>query len=136
MKLVIDTNVLLMSIPKLSKYRPIFDGLLHSKFNMAISSAILEEYIEIISTKTNSVIAYNIGELLLQLNNVEKTEVYYRWNLIVADPDDNKFIDCAVAAQAEAIVTNDNHFGVLKQIDFPPLAILSADEFLALVMQL
>jgi putative PIN family toxin of toxin-antitoxin system len=136
MKVVIDTNVLLMSIPKASKYRPIFDGLLQSKFQLAVSTAILEEYVEIISAKTNSRIAHNIAELLMQLGNVEKTEVYFRWNLITADPDDNKFVDCAVSARVEAIVTNDKHFQVLKTIDFPPVEVIDADGFLEKVLQL
>jgi putative PIN family toxin of toxin-antitoxin system len=136
MKVVIDTNVLLMSIPKASKYRPIFDGLLQAKFQLAVSNAILEEYVEIISTKTNSRIAHNIAELLMQLGNVEKTEVYFRWNLITADPDDNKFVDCAVSARVEAVVTNDKHFQVLKAIDFPPVEVVDADGFLEKVLQL
>ena len=47
MKVVVDTNVLLVSIPKISKYRPIFDGLLKRKYNLAISESILQEYLEI-----------------------------------------------------------------------------------------
>jgi predicted nucleic acid-binding protein len=59
-KVVVDTNVLLMSIPKISKYRPIFDGLLKGKFNLAISESILQEYIEIIGRKTTGQIAQNL----------------------------------------------------------------------------
>lgn len=73
MKVVIDTNVLLMSISKISKYRPIFDGLLEAKYDLAISEDILQEYIEIIGRKTTGQIAQNLGELLTQLDNVEKT---------------------------------------------------------------
>jgi putative PIN family toxin of toxin-antitoxin system len=103
---------------------------------MAVSTAILEEYMEIISAKTNSIIAHNIGELLMLLGNVEKTEVYFRWNLITSDPHDNKFVDCAVSARVEAIVTNDKHFNILKSIDFPPVEVIDADSFLEKVLQL
>lgn len=130
MKVVIDTNILLISIPKLSKYRPIFDSLLLSKFRLAVSTAILEKYMEIIGTQTNSKIAHNIGELMMQLDNVEKTEIYYNWNLITIDPDDNKFVDCAVSARADLIVTNDKHFNVLKEIEFPNVEIIDAEGFL------
>ena len=106
MKVVIDTNVLLMAIPKLSKYRPIFNRLLRKQYNLAISDSILQEYLEIIGRKTTGQIAQNLGELLLLLSNVEKTEIYFRWNLIQADPDDNKFVDCAISARARFIVTN------------------------------
>jgi predicted nucleic acid-binding protein len=49
--------------------------------------------------------------------------------LIEADADDNKFVDCAVAADAEYIVSNDAHFNVLKQIDWPKLTVISIKEF-------
>jgi uncharacterized protein len=129
-KVVIDTNVLLMSIPKISKYRPIFDGLIKSKYGLAISEDIFQEYVEITGRKTTGQIAQNLGELLTQLENVEKTEVYFKWNLITSDPDDNKFVDCAISANAQFIVSNDNHFKVLKDIEFPSVDVVDADEFL------
>lgn len=130
MKVVIDTNVLLMSIPRISKYRPIFDKLLKGNYRLAISEGILQEYLEIIGRKTTGQIAQNLGELLMSLENVDKTEIYFRWNLIQADPDDNKFVDCAVSARVRFVVTNDNHFKELKTIDFPPVEVINADEFL------
>ncbi len=59
-----------------------------------------------------------------------KTDVYYRWNLIKQDTDDNKFVDCAIAANANFIVTNDKHFKGLKNISFRKVEVISADEFL------
>lgn len=130
MKVVLDTNVLLMSLPKISKCRPIFDALLQSKFSLAVSNEILQEYIEVIGQKTTVEIAQNLAELLLKLENVEKKEVFFRWNLIVKDPDDNKFVDCAVAARVQYVVSNDNHFKVLKKVKFPPVEVIDADTFL------
>ena len=130
MKVVIDTNVLLSSLSKISKYRPIFDKLIAGKYQLAISNEILQEYIEIIGRKTTGPIAENLGKLIMNLENVEKTEVYFRWNLIEKDPDDNKFVDCAISASVKYVVTNDNHFKVLKTIEFPPVKVINADEFL------
>ena len=56
-------------------------------------------------------------------------EIFYRWQLIVNDEDDNKFIDCTIAANADFLVTNDKHFNSLKSLSFPPIKILSIDEF-------
>jgi len=130
MKVVIDTNVLLMSLPKISKYRPIFDGLLESKFDLAVSNEILQEYVEVVGAKTTDEIAQNFAELLMKLENVEQKEVYFRWRLIEKDPDDNKFIDCAISARVQYVVSNDNHFKILKKIDFPPVEVIDADTFL------
>lgn len=41
----------------------------------------------------------------------------------------NKFVDCAVAVDAEYIVTNDTHFNILKQIDWPRLTVIDTKEF-------
>jgi predicted nucleic acid-binding protein len=49
--------------------------------------------------------------------------------MIENDWDDNKFIDCAVAAGATYIVSDDAHFRILKKIDFPPLNLLTGEEF-------
>ncbi len=51
------------------------------------------------------------------------------FGLIETDPDDNKFVDCAVAADAENIVTNDSHFNILKQIDWPKITVITIKEF-------
>lgn len=82
MRVVLDTNVLLVSIPKLSKYRPIFENLIEKKYTLIISNEILTEYEEIITQKTNESVAQNIVKMLVTLSNVEKKEIYYRWNLI------------------------------------------------------
>ena len=59
-----------------------------------------------------------------------KFQHIYKWNLITADPDDNKFVDCAVAANAKYIVTEDHHFNVLKTVVFPVVNVINIDEFL------
>jgi predicted nucleic acid-binding protein len=53
--------------------------------------------------------------------------------LVVADPDDDKFSDCAIAAGADFSVTNDQHFDVLKQTPFPKLRVITAEEFLEIL---
>lgn len=53
----------------------------------------------------------------------------FHWKLIYADPDDDKFVDCAVAGNADYIVTNDRHFQVLKDTPFPKVETLSIVEF-------
>jgi putative PIN family toxin of toxin-antitoxin system len=129
MKIVLDANVFLVSIPKQSQYRCIFDGLIHKQYTLLISNDILTEYEEIIGMKTTHSIAKHIVDMLLSLSNVKKTEIFFRWNLIEADPDDNKFSDCAIAGSADFLVSNDRHFDVLKDIDFPRISPLNIDEF-------
>ena len=134
MKVVLDTNILLVSIAKKSAYRLIFDSLLSNKFDLIISNDILSEYTEIIALKTNVMVATNISEMLLALSNVQKQDVFYKWNLIDADKDDNKFVDWAIAGSADYLVTNDKHFNCLKSIEFPKLSLLNLDGFMDLLI--
>ncbi len=62
---------------------------------------------------------------------MKKIETYFTLNLIDVDKDDNKFIDCAFASNAHFIVTNDKHFNILKQIDFPRIGIININYFSA-----
>jgi predicted nucleic acid-binding protein len=61
--------------------------------------------------------------------NTEWVTKFFHWNLITVDPDDNKFVDCAIAGQAKFIVTEDKHFQILKQVDFPKVEVISVVQF-------
>jgi predicted nucleic acid-binding protein len=69
-------------------------------------------------------------EILIESSNVIHQQIYYSWNAIKQDPDDNKFFDIAVAGNADFLVTNDAHFKVLKELSFPKIEIITAEEFL------
>ena len=50
--------------------------------------------------------------------------------LITEDPDDNKFVDCAFAANADYLVSNDRHFDILSKIPFPHLNLVTLDKLI------
>ena len=66
---------------------------------------------------------------MLELPKTETITVYYNWNLITFDADDNKFVDCAISGNAELIVTNDHHYKVLNKINFPKVNHIKLEEF-------
>jgi uncharacterized protein len=66
---------------------------------------------------------------------VTKVDVHFNLNLIAADNDDNKFADCAFAANAHFIVTDDRHFNVLKTIGFPAFRVITLDQFKELLLR-
>lgn len=59
-KVVIDTNILLVSFATFSPYRWIFDALLERKFVLCITIDILLEYAEIIERHHGEVLATTI----------------------------------------------------------------------------
>lgn len=127
---VIDTNCMLQIISKKSPYRPIWDAFLEGRYELCVSNDILDEYQEILGQQITPTIAENIVLLILNKSNVKFIDPHFRMELITADPDDNKFVDCAFAANADYLVSEDSHFDVLKNLSFPKLNLVTLDEFL------
>ena len=59
--------------------------------------------------------------------------IYYEWNVITDDPDDNKFFDAAVAGNADFLVTNDSHFKQAVKVEFPRVNIINGDQFIDII---
>jgi len=127
---VIDTNCLLQILAKKSPFRPIWDAFLEGRFMLCVSNDILNEYQEVLEQQITPTVAENVVLLILNKPNVRFVDPYFRLGLITADPDDNKFVDCAFAADADYLVSEDNHFNVLKTIPFPRLNLVTLEEFI------
>lgn len=132
-RIVLDTNCLISSLSKKGQYYPVWKGLQTGQYILCVSTEILEEYAEVIAQKMSAQVASSVIHLLLESSNVELINPYFSLHLIDADQDDNKFVDCAFAANATFIVSNDKHFDVLKVISFPQLIVLKLKEFLGLL---
>lgn len=133
MRAIIDTNVLLVSLPTHSRYRPIYDALRGGKYELGVSTSILLEYQEVLTDKNGQARSDLTMKVLDNLRNVIFQNIHFNWNLIQADPDDNIFSDCAFAFNADYLVTEDKHFSVLKKVDFPKINVINADEFLEII---
>lgn len=128
-RIVLDTNCLLQALPSRSPYHKIWAEVLSGRIALCVNTEILSEYEEILAQKTNGEIARNVVEAIARLHTTLYQDVYYHFGLIEADADDNKFVDCAVASDAEYIVTNDAHFNALRNIDWPKLTVIAIKEF-------
>ncbi len=129
-RIVLDTNCLLQTLPTSSPYHKIWMDVLSGKISLCVNTEILDEYEEILAAKTTKEIARNVVEAIARLSTTTYQEVYIHFHLIKNDVDDNKFVDCAVAADAEYIVTNDSHFNVLKEIPWPKVSIIKIKDFI------
>ena len=130
MKIVLDTNCLLMSLSRRSPYYPVWRDFVDGKYTLCVTNEILAEYEEILTNKVGAEIASNVISAILDLPNTKMIQVYYHLRLITADPDDDKFVDCAFKANARYIVTQDHHYDVLKQTPFPFIDVVGIDEFI------
>ncbi len=62
----------------------------------------------------------------MQLSKVGKTKKC----VVPKDDDDNKFVDCAIAARVRFVVSNDKAFNTLKTIDFPKIDVITIEQFI------
>ena len=68
-------------------------------------------------------------DFILHQKNLVRIQIYYRWNLIHADADDNKFSDTYFSANADLLVSNDRQLLSLNQIEFPHTRVMSLEDF-------
>lgn len=129
-RIVLDTNSLIQSLPPKSKYHKIWKSFLDGTNELCVSTAILDEYEEILERLAGVEIAKLTINLILNNPSTLLFTPYFHFNLIKSDPDDNMFVDCAIVANAKFIVTEDKHFNILKQYPFPKVDIIGLDHFL------
>jgi len=136
LRVVLDTNVLISSLSRrLPSYKIILDKLFAQDYEAFVTTEILLEYEEKLAEFFDREVAeMTVGGLAL-LENVRKVDLYFRFNLIPQDEDDNKFVDVALASNAHFLVTNDKDFQHLKNLDYPKIKVLTIDEFKAVLEQ-
>jgi len=134
MRIVLDTNCLLRILPKDSIYRCIWNSFLNGGFDVCYTTEILAEYEEVLSRFYSPKTAEFMVGVLLKSQNTFQITPYFKWHLITSDPDDNKFVDCALNSGADYIVTSDRHFNVLKSLNFPPIKVIDIETFKSILM--
>ena len=135
MKIVIDTNVLLVSISARSPFHWLYKFVIEKKIDVYLMTEILHEYEEKIAEHWSVEVSRTVVRTLTEMSNVHLITTYFRLQLIINDTDDNKFADCAFAAGANFIITNDKHFDILKSISFPKINTVRLEEFESLLKQ-
>jgi len=129
LKVVLDTNVFLVCLSERSRLHWIFQELIAKSYTICVTTEILSEYAEIIGQHMGQEASEHAMATLENLSNIDYVTTYFRFRLIEKDHDDNKFSDCALSGNADYLVTHDQDFKVLKQIDFPKIQVIDTDEF-------
>ena len=128
-RIVLDTNCLLAVLPSQSPYHRVWTDFIEGHLELCVSNEILSEYEEVLSIKTNPAFAEAVIKTLINKQNLVRVTPTWRFRLIESDPDDNKFVDCAICGQSELIVSNDKHFDILKSINFPYANVMRLQEY-------
>ena len=129
-RLVLDTNSLIQCISRRSRYHDLWMSLLDGRNEMCVTTEILAEYAEILERKTSAKFAELALSVIINNPYTQFITPYYHFKLIAADPDDDKFVDCAVASNAKYIVTEDSHYDILLDIDFPRIDVIKMDDII------
>lgn len=128
-RVVIDTNVFVSSFFG-GKPRQIIDLWKTGDITLCLSPPIVEEYVEVLK-RLDLQEGQELQELL-QLFAQGFHSIYAAktptLGIVQDDPDDNKFIECAVALHCKIIISGDKH--LLSVIDYMGIKIVSPKEFL------
>lgn len=107
-RVVLDTNVLVGSAYKeRSSSRTIVDACSRGQIGLVVSSAVLREYQRIVPRAVRR--PGEVERIEIVLDRAERVEPLDTPRVVTDDPEDDKFLAVAVAAQADALVTNDQH---------------------------
>jgi len=138
-RLVVDTNIFFPAFNPKSRYYPIVENFISKKFSLLISTPILLEYEEILQRVFPESLLEQFWLFLLTSDNVVFVNPTFRFLFVnptfrfllpFTDEDDEKFVDCAVCGNADFLLTNDKHFNILKNIEFPKVKVVTADFFI------
>ncbi len=133
-KVVLDTNVLISSLLKSeSKARDIYRLVLRGEIELYTSVDLINELSRVLEYPKFKFEKLQKKVFLKNLTRVATILVNpgLRIDLIKEDPPDNKFLECAVEAKVDYLISGDNkHLLPLK--NFQGIRIISPSEFLKL----
>jgi putative PIN family toxin of toxin-antitoxin system len=129
-KLVVDTNVLLSSFISAGPPRSILTRIRDRLDLLCLSPLILEEYFTVLQ---RAGIAEDLLASLLSLfqdpDRVLLVVPSRRIEVIRDDPSDNMFLECAIEARADYLISGDRHLKRLKS--FQGIEIIPPREYLS-----
>jgi len=132
MRIVLDTNIFVSGIHWAGSSEKILQIWMEGKFELVSSLPIIEEIVRVLANFKVPLDAEDIlwwESLILEKSIlVIPTEEV---KIVKNDPDDNKFIEAALEAKADFIVSQDKHLLVIKE--YQRIKIVHPDDFLRLL---
>jgi putative PIN family toxin of toxin-antitoxin system len=129
MTAVIDTNVVLSAILFGGKPRQVLEMALSGSIRLAISESLVKELQGVLQRPKFELSAQLVQTIVSEYASIASwVEPLEHFNVVVDDPSDNHFVDCAVAAKADYLITGDKH--LLNLGTFKMIKIVSVDNFI------
>jgi uncharacterized protein len=118
MTVVLDTNSLVQLFGQASPHAPLKRALLEGRLTLAVSTPMLLEYEEVICRQAGRARWEDVARMFTLVSllhgTIREVTPAYRFRTIIADADDDAFADCAITANADYLITEDQHFNVLR----------------------
>jgi putative PIN family toxin of toxin-antitoxin system len=117
-RVVLDTNVLISAVVYGGNPRKILEAVISGTIQMSISEAIIQEVQEVLQRPQFGLSIQFVHNTVAELTSLaEWVTPRKHHQLIKEDPSDNLVLDCAVAADADYLVTGDSHLLRLQKCD-------------------
>ena len=127
MRVVFDTNVLISAtLWNESSAQKILHKLIEEDYDIFLSLEIIEEYKKVLKRDFDysEEEINNFISIIMQFSNIIEPNTII--NIIQNDPEDNRILECAISANADIILSYDNH--LLKLKEFNEIRILKPEE--------
>jgi putative PIN family toxin of toxin-antitoxin system len=123
-----DSNIWISGLNWRGKPHELLNLARASQIELAVSAAILDEFTRILRDKlqwSDERLQEMRAEVATFTKHIIPTESI---DAVAGDPDDNRILECAVAAGSEFVVTGDNHLLVLER--FRGIDMVTVNDFL------
>lgn len=128
MRIVVDTNVLVSGMHWGGIPAEIVRAWANGRVKVVCSAEMIREYSEVLHCTNQEMPSEKLdGMLSFLISQSEIVQPNHWFKVVLDDPGDNKFIDCAFHAQANLIISGDKH--LLRLEKFGPIRILSPSQF-------
>jgi putative PIN family toxin of toxin-antitoxin system len=130
MRVVLDTNTLISAVLFSGTASGLVSLWQSGEITVLLSRAILQEYLRVLAYPKFSLSGQDIRGLMEEelLPFVETVQIKRHLKVVTRDPEDNKFLECAVAGRAAYLVTGDRH--LLELGSYRGITILAVADFL------
>jgi len=128
MRAVLDTNVF-VSMLLGGRLSVVHDAWRNGRFVLVVTDAIVSEYVDVLSRPRFKFARDAVSIVMARVQrHAEFVSPVERLRIVTADPADDKFVEAALAGNAQYIVSGDNH--LLQLGAHQGIEIVTAREFL------
>lgn len=128
-KVVLDTNVTISALFWEGNPRKIYDLVHQGKLIMLLSDDMEREFIRVLGYEKFGLSPQEVMPFLKNLRtHARHVETKSKTSVVIADPTDNIFLECAIDGGANFIISGDRHLLDIKA--YKGIKIVKAGEFL------